>query len=131
MNKKIKYVITYAIGAVIALIVCLDKNIFQVENTADTVKILSDAFFTSGVLLGCCGLLGVAANEGTFDMLSYSSKLIVSMFKKKEQRKLEKNLFEYKMAQKEPKQMRHLIIAGVTYLILSGVLVIVFFQLVK
>ena len=46
MRKSIKYAITYGVGAVIALIVCLNSNIFQSENTLNTVKILSDAFFT-------------------------------------------------------------------------------------
>lgn len=129
MRKSIKYAITYGVGAVIALIVCLNSNIFQSENTLNTVKILSDAFFTSGVLLGCFGLLCFAANEGTFDMLSYSLKMLTAAFRRKEDRKLEKNLFEYKMAKKEPKKIGHLIVAGVSYLILSGILVIVFYQL--
>ena len=129
MSKSIKYAITYAVGAVIALIVCLNKSVFQAESMVETVKILSDAAFTSGVLLGCFGLLVIASNEGTFDMLAYSTKLIGSIFKKKEDRKLEKNLFEYKMAQKEPKQFSHLLIAGGTYLLISVIFVAVFYQL--
>lgn len=131
MKKYRSYIVAFTIGAVIALAVCLFKDIFAAENAIARVSILSDAFFTSGVCIGSAGVLVLISNEGNFDILSYGIKIIRNMWKKADsQRQIEKDLFEYRMAKHaERKGTRHLIVVGVVYLLLSAVLTMVFYML--
>ena len=131
MKKYRSYIVTFVIGAVIALAVCLFKEIFTVDSTIDIVSILSDAFFTSGVLIGSIGILVMISNEGNFDTLSYGLKIIRNMWKRSEgHKKIEKNLYEYRMAKHtERKSARHLLVVGAIYLLLAALLTMVFFLL--
>lgn len=131
MKKYRSYIVTFAIGAVIALAVCLFKDIFTTDTAIARVSILSDAFFASGVFIGSAGVLVLISNEGNFDILSYGIKIIRNMWKKEEEQKqVEKNLFEYRMAKHaERRGTRHLIGVGAIYLLLSAVLTMVFYQI--
>ena len=125
IDKKIW--ITTIIGAAIALCVSLFKGIYKVEDAVNRIWILSDAFFTSGVLIAGVGLLILVANEGNFDMLSYGVKSVTACFKKKGERKLEKTLFEYKMAKQDRRvPTKHLLVVGSMYLFFSAILSFVF-----
>lgn len=131
MKKYRSYIVTFVIGAVIALAVCLFKEIFAADSTITTVSILSDAFFTSGVLIGSVGILVLISNDGNFDTLSYGIKIIRNMFIRSEgHKKVEKNLYEYRMAKHaERKNTRHLLVVGGIYLLLAALLTMVFYLL--
>lgn len=131
MKKNKDFVITMIVGAVIALIVSLVRNVFGVASSVEFVSILSDSFFVSAVLLGGFGLLMLIANEGNFDTLAYGFKIIRCMFtRNSEERKVEKNLFEYRMAKNpDRKSCRPLIVSGILYLLLSGMFTMLFYWL--
>lgn len=125
IDKKVW--ITTIIGAGIALCVSLFKEIYKVKDAVNLIWILSDAFFTSGVLIAGGGLLILVANEGNFDMLAYGVKSVTACFKKKGERKLEKTLFEYKMAKQDRRvPTKHLLVVGSMYLFFSAILSFVF-----
>lgn len=131
MKKYTRYLITFLVGVVIAALVCLYKDLFHTEDTAQIVSILSDACFTSGVLIGASGMLVLISNEGNFDTLGYGVKIIKNMWKKPEERKIEKNLFEYKMAKNDKKRIStvHLIVIGAVYFLLAAVYTIIFYRI--
>lgn len=131
MKKYRSYIVTFIIGAVIALAVCLFKDVFAADSIIAIISILSDAFFTSGVLIGSAGILVLISNEGNFDTLSYGIKIIRNMWKRsEEQKKIEKNLYEYRMAKHaERKDTRHLLIVGGIYLLLAALFTLIFYLL--
>lgn len=130
MKKYLNYFITFGVGMVIAIMVCLFKDIFHVDTTVEVVSILSDACFTSAVLIGGFGLIALVSKEGNFDTLAYGVKILRHMWKKSENRKVEKNLFEYKMAKHEKStEIKHLLIVGVIYLFLAIVFTVIFYQM--
>ena len=73
--KKIilRYSITFGVGLIIALVIMLSKSIFSQDNAKNVHHILTDAFFVPGVVICGYGLLVMASNGGTFDMLVYST----------------------------------------------------------
>lgn len=131
MKKYRSYIVTFVIGAVIVLAVCLFKDVFAADSTISMISIFSDAFFTSGVLIASAGILVLISNEGNFDALSYGIKIIRNMWKRSEEEKrIEKNLYEYRMAKHtERKDTRHLLVVGGIYLLLAALFTLIFYQL--
>lgn len=130
MKKYREYLITFGVGAVIALLVCLFKEISHAATAVEAMSILSDACFTSAVMIGGFGLIGVVSNAGNFDTLTYGVKILRHMWKKSENRTVEKNLFEYKRA-KDEKHMetKHLLLVGLLYFLFAIIFTIIFYQI--
>lgn len=121
MIKEKKTWITFTIGILIAVCVCFFKKIHTINESSSIFLILSDACFTSAVFIGGVGLLLFISNEGNFDMLAYGVKTIGNSIKKSETKKLEKNLFEYRMARWNRRiPTKHLISNGFVFLAVSA-----------
>ena len=98
MKKKIlEYSITSVVGLLIALVIVLSKQIWN-ANTEEVFHILTDAFFVSGVLLTCFGLLIVSYNGGTFDMLSFGLIKFFNMFRKDMSKNRALTFYDYRVA---------------------------------
>ena len=119
-NKILRYVITFLIGLVFALLIMIMKGLFSCTNQKIAFQILTDSFFVPGVILICFGILVVCANGGTFDMLVYGVKQFFSLFKKDLTKAKHKTFYEYQQAQKEKKtEFWFLIIDGIVLVAIS------------
>ena len=128
--KKIKgYLITFGIGLILALLIVLFKDIFHAENAKKVFHILSDAFFVPGVLIAGFGLLVLASNGGTFDMLTYGIIRFFTFFKK-DLRVKHKTFYEYRTAQQEnPRKFLYLVLTGLAFIVLSVIFLLIYLKL--
>jgi hypothetical protein len=104
------------------LLVFAYNDLFQQTELKTIYRYLSDGFIVPGILICGLGLLTVASDGGTFDMLGYSVSLFFLMFKRdisKEKREV-KDFYEYRKLRHEKKHsFLYLIIIGAFYIVLS------------
>lgn len=128
MKKYLKYIITSAIGLIIAFIIIISKNIFEKETLQDVMHVLTDAFFVPGIIISGFGLLVVCSNGGTFDMLRYGIIKFFSLFKKNFNNEKYKTFYEYRMVKSEnPRPFWYLIIVGVSFIIISMIFLVIYY----
>lgn len=118
MKKKIiRYLITAGVGLVIALCVSFVKALYWLEDITDIMQALSDCFVVPGLFLILFGLLVVCSNGGTFDMLGFGTKKVISVFKRHPSEKDRESFYEYRNRKQESKRsFGYLIIVGVVFL---------------
>lgn len=118
MKKKIiRYLITAGVGLVIALCVSFVKSLYWLEDITDIMQALSDCFVVPGLFLILFGLLVVCSNGGTFDMLGFGTKKVISVFKRHPSEKDRESFYEYRNRKQESKRsFGYLIIVGVVFL---------------
>lgn len=126
MKTVYKYLITGGIGLLIAFAVAVSKNIFFAKELVDVIEILIDSFFVPGILLFCFGLLVLATNGGTFDMLAYGMARFISLFKKEPNDVKFKTFHEYTLAKhEENRPFGYLVIVGLIFIIISIIFIFV------
>lgn len=112
MKTLKRILITLAIGLVFVLIIAVSKNVFNQTEPDVIFHILSDSFFAIGVVITGFGLLVVATNGGTFDMLVYGCRTFFSLFRRNSVRKYA-DFYEYRTAREKNKyNPAFLLIAG-------------------
>ena len=129
--KKIilRYSITFWVGLIIALVIMLSKSIFSQDNAKNVHHILTDAFFVPGVVICGYGLLVMASNGGTFDMLVYGVKRLFSLFQKDINKVKYKTFYDYRVAKQETKNpFGYLVIVGLIFIGVSMVFLILYYQ---
>ena len=104
MKNALRYLIAAGAGLVIAFVIMLAQGIFSQTDAQDVMRILSDAFFASGVLLAGAGLILVASNGGLFDMFGYAAVLFFNLFRRDVTKRKYKDFYEYREAKKEKKR---------------------------
>lgn len=129
MKKTIlRYSITFSIGLIASFLIMLSKSIFSQESSKEVYKILTDAFFVSGVVICGYGLLVMASNGGTFDMLTYGVKRFFSLFQKDISKIKHKTFYEYRMAKQENKNpFWYLVIVGLVLIGISMIFLILYY----
>lgn len=80
MKKVGKYIFHSAVILVIAVLIALQRDLFDAASAKEAAGILSDAFFVPGVLYTGIGILSIAASKGTYDMLAFGSGKVMSRF---------------------------------------------------
>lgn len=126
MKTIYKYLITGGIGLLIAFAVAVSKNIFFANELVDVIEILIDSFFVPGILLFCFGLLVLATNGGTFDMLTYGMARFISLFRKDHNDVKFKTFHEYTLAKhEENRPFGYLVIVGLIFIIISIIFIFV------
>ena len=95
MKKYLPHLITLGFSLVIIFLILLSKDIFKQTEPKMILLILTDVFFAVGVLLTGMGLLVVASNGGTFDMITFGVKKFFSYFKR-EDRQLKQTFYDYR-----------------------------------
>lgn len=126
MKTIYKYLITGGIGLLIAFAVAVSKNIFFAKELVDVIEILIDSFFVPGILLFCFGLLVLATNGGTFDMLTYGMARFISLFRKDHNDVKFKTFHEYTLAKhEENRPFGYLVIVGLIFIIISIIFIFV------
>ena len=129
--KKIilRYSITFGVGLIIALVIMLSKSIFSQDNAKNVHHILTDAFFVPGVVICGYGLLVMASNGGTFDMLVYGVKRLFSLFQKDINKVKYKTFYDYRVAkQDEKKSFSHLVPVGIIFCGISFVFLMIYYN---
>ena len=129
----LRYVVTAAVGLLIALSVCFFKGVFRETDPALIVRYLSDAFLAPGVLLTGIGLLSLLKKEGTYDGLFYSFRSMRMGSSRRLRDEAEarddmaRTYYDYKQSVKAKRKVAwHLIVVGGGFLLIAIVLTIVF-----
>ena len=123
--NALRYLISTAVGLVLAFVIMLAQNIFGQEKGSDVFRILSDSFFVSGVLLTGAGLLLFVSNNGMFDMLSYGITTFFVARKKNVKERKYKDYYEYKQAKSEKKRScAYLLIVGLAFISIAALCLI-------
>ena len=130
MKDKVKNIIKFLIvGAGIAVIVFICKDLSSAGTAADKMMILSDGFFLSGILLAGLGLLTIFANDGIFLGLSYALKCVFSVFKGGKGRTMDISYFEYKMDKAgKKKPYIEMLISGIVFIAIAAVFTMLFYK---
>ncbi len=119
-KKILGYAITLVVGLAFAFIIMLSKGIFKKESSIEIFHILTDSFFVPGVCIFGFGLLVVASNGGTFDMMTYGLIKFFSFFKRDLKSEKYKTFQEYRLARHETSsEFLHLVIVGLFLIALS------------
>lgn len=127
MNKYVKYIITLAIGIVLAMFLALSRKFYNQETIQQVYLILSDSFFTVGVVIAGLGALVFVSNEGAFDMLSYGMISFLGMFKTKKEKKYA-SYYDYKQEKAKNKlSCGFLLLSGLIILAISILMYILYF----
>lgn len=76
-HSWLKYLISFLISVVVALIVLINKGFNYLVS-------YSDAFFVGGTIILGVGLLSMLSSFGTFDIFSYSGKYVFNKMRSKD-----------------------------------------------
>ena len=129
MQKYVKYIVTFLIGLFISVAIMVSKNVFKQEELVDTMHILTDAFFVPGVIILGFGLLVVASNGGTFDMLVYGTKKFINLFRKDVSKEMNDTFYDYRKARSEQKgEFLYLIIVGLVFIVISIIFLLLYYE---
>lgn len=127
MKNGWKILITAVIASVMAFLVMLARNIFAVTETYEIMKALCDGFFVAGILVLSFGLLVVASNGGTFDMVKYGVFSLFAVFMKDVTKRKYRTFYDYRKAMQENKRsFSYLIIVGVAFMIIAVVFLLLY-----
>lgn len=123
-----KYIITFAVGLVIAVMVFAEKDLLGQTDAKEAIRILSDGFLLSGVLITGMGLLIYVSNDGFFDIFSYGVKSFLLVFQRDPlKRRMDKSFYDYRIENLEHKHgFRHIVIVGIVFLLLAVIFTVVF-----
>ena len=123
-----KYLITFAVGLIVTLLIIWYRGIFSETETVKIFHTLCDAFFIVGTTLTCSGLLVFSSNEGTFDMIVYGLGSFWSMFRKSSKRKYE-TFYDYRESRSEKKiSFSYIVFTGLFFLAVSGVMYLLYLK---
>lgn len=131
MKKYWNYLITFIVGMGIALIIWCYKGLFSSTDVKETIIILSDGCFVSGVLLTGFGLLTAISNLGNFDMITYGFHNLINLFKaNKIDDNLGKTFYDYHINKgRKTKNVSFILYVGILYLVLAAVFTAVFYKM--
>ncbi len=126
----LRYGIAVAVGLLIALIVLLAKSVFTQTNVTEIMRILSDAFFLSGVILTAAGLLVFVSAGGAFDMIAYGFRMLFVMLRRDLSKRKYKDYYEYRQARQEKKRsIAYLLVVGLVMLAVAVIFLILFYNI--
>ena len=127
IKSWVKYLTGAVIGLVIALVVCLTKDLFKQTDTSMVLRILCDAFFIPGIVLAGIGVLTYLSSQGLYDGLTYS---FASMARHRKNNpgddKTPKSYFDYKNNKKRRGASWHLVIVGVGFVVIGVVFYLIY-----
>lgn len=129
--KNVKYYVQAGMGLLLAFLVMISRGLFDKGTVADKVMAVGDGFTVAAILYLGVGALMWVSTTGFFDLFSYAAKkaahaLLPGMVQDDVGR-----FYEYKV-DKESKRKGFLehftLILGVIFLIISAVLLFVWYQ---
>ena len=130
MKTVNKYLITFAVGFLMAGLVMVYKDLFSQTELVKIFHILSDSFAIPAVLITGFGGLIFVSNEGVFDGLSYAVTSFIDMFRK-EKRNQFRTFYDYKESKSERNMsFGYLLICGLIFIVIDAVMFILYNQYV-
>ena len=121
-EKLLQYGITTAVLTALTLFIIFANDLFGQTDPQAKMKILTDAFFASGVFAICAGLLVVVSNGGFFHIFSYGISSFANLFKKDRSKMKYKTYYDYKEAMKDKKKpYGFILIVGLVFFAISMV----------
>ncbi len=123
--KRRSFYIALAVGAAIALAVCLLNR----SSGSSFLRLACDGCFAAGVLVGGAGCLMLAGNEGVFDIFGFGISFVLNthwsgIFHMPEERRRE-SYADYKARKREkPSAPGGVLLAGGIYLLLAALLLV-------
>ncbi len=126
MNCKRKYFIALGTGIVLAVLVALYRGFSFSLGMHENCGALSDGGFVTGAIFLCIGLLTKGSESGFFDIFSYGSKNLFGRFAHPGRR--DENYYDYRQKKAEERKpaLYHLIYAGLTLIVFSVVMLILY-----
>ena len=100
------------------------------NEAAKNLFILTNAFFSVGVLCTCIGLFILAANGGAFEMLVYGMGRFFSLFKKDPTKVKFKTFYDYHVyhSEQEPTPFGFFVAIGALLIIVSFILLYCYYK---
>lgn len=123
-----KYLITLAVGFLMAGLVMYSKDIFNQTELSEILHILTDSFSIPAVLITGFGGLIFVSNEGVFDGLAYGLTSFIDMFRKDKKNQF-RTFYDYKESKSErDMSFGYLLICGVLFIVIDAVMLILYNQ---
>lgn len=123
-----KYLITLAVGFLMAGLVMYSKDIFNQTELSEILHILTDSFSIPAVLITGFGGLIFVSNEGVFDGLAYGVTSFIDMFRKEKKNQF-RTFYDYKESKSERNMsFGYLLICGVLFIVIDAVMLILYNQ---
>ncbi len=118
------------IGVVIFFFCAFQNNLFGQTLTREVLRILSDCFTITGILLSGVAAVSWAGSLGTFDMIGYGMKSLFFFIPKVNSR-TEKSFYDYRKRKEEKgrRWLPEMLVIGVAFL-LCGVICVVVYSLI-
>jgi len=131
-NRKgliIRYIVASSICAILTVIIMLSLKVWACETEKEVYRILVNSFFVPGVVMFGFGLLVMATNEGTFDMLKYGVYRMFSFLKRDVNNIKYVTFYDYKVAQRDKRSpFLYLVIVGLAFVAISLILLIFYYK---
>lgn len=123
-----KYLITLAVGFLMAGLVMYSKDIFNQTELSEILHILTDSFSIPAVLITGFGGLIFVSNEGVFDGLAYGVTSFIDMFRKEKKNQF-RTFYDYKESKSErDMNFGYLLICGVLFIVIDAVMLMLYNQ---
>ncbi len=104
MNKRaVRYPAAAGSGFLSAFAVMCCVGIFTAADVAEVMRRLSNAFFASGALLICAGVLVFTADRGAFDMLAYAVISVFDCLRRDVKKRKYRDFYAYRRAKSDKK----------------------------
>ena len=129
MTEKLKdFLANFAAGAVIAALVCW----LNASRGFPALHFLSDGFFVAGVMLFGFGVIKGIRNKGVFDVAGFGLKSTLELVFPFARREEKEDIHAYR-ARKEEERKSAIgsILAGLAYLLLSAVFLVLYLVVYK
>lgn len=125
---KLRYIITSAVTIVIAFMVGLAENIFHVSSGIALLKILSNMFFVSGVLIFGVGGIVWCTNKGTFRIFGYTGKCFLLLFQTSDKKIANRQSFPDYCEEKDKKNkpFAHFLLIGLAAICLGLIFFVIY-----
>ena len=125
---KIKFLICFGVGLVVAVALLFIKGVFSAETTKETFMILSDAFFFAGAMLLIAAGLVWASDNGVSDGIGYSFSKLFNL-RKRDYEDHKESYSEYKERKHTKKSsIVEFLISGMNFVAISVVFFVIYLQ---
>lgn len=126
-KKILPYLIPFVCGLALFIFVIVTRDLFKQTDKKEIYRILSDATFIPGVIVGGVGLLVFLSNEGAFDIISYGMIMFFGKFKKNINERRYDSYYDYKVAKRgNKKSFANILLVGVFFLLFAVLFVILY-----
>ncbi len=126
MSKLVKYLITTAVGLLLAFYVAYTKGVFSATEPVVIYHILVDSFFVPAVLITGMGALVFVSNEGAFDGLGFALKSFFGVFRR-DKKKIFNSYYDYKQSKGERNRgFAFMLITGLGFMAVSGIMLLLY-----